>query len=136
MFSILGRAIGLRLVNFDVVGGDEEGRSSRREDGVGVVVVDDVLVYAAGMGRVCGGAERSDGDMARQFERDLRERHRQFRSAAIRRHLVRHTQLPARQQERVRQVQHADLPCGKGSAPFLCPRRSWQYAPPRRPTFA
>lgn len=119
------------LVNFDVVGDDEEGRRSRRrrEDGVGVVVVD-VLVCAAGMGRVCGGAERADGDIARKVERDLRERHRQFRSAAIRRHLVRHTQIPTRQHERVRQVQHADLPCGTGSAPFLRPRRSWQYAPP------
>ena len=129
------------LVNFEVVGDDEEGwrsrRRRRREDGVGVVV-DDVLVCAAGMGRVCGGAERADGDIARQAERDLRERHRQFRSAAIRRHLVRHTQIPTRQQERVRQVQHADLPCGTGSAPFLRPRRSWQYArlpPPSPPKF-
>lgn len=91
------------LVNLDVVGDDEEGRRSRRrrEDGVEVVVVD-VLVCAAGMGRVCGGAERADGDIARQVERDLRERHRQFWSAAIRRHLVRHTQVPTRQQERVR----------------------------------
>lgn len=120
------------LVNFDVVGDDEEGWRRRREDGVGVVVVD-VLVCAAGMGRVRGGAERSHGDIARQVERDLRERHRQFRSAAIRRHLVRHTQIPTRQQERVRKVQHVDLPCGTGSAPFLRPRRSWQYALPPHP---